>query len=156
MIHKEKIVILGAGISGLATAYWFDKKGFEITILEANSFPGGSMQTERKDGFLVDYGPNSGLETTPLIRKIVDEVGLSDEMVYANETADKRFILRDNQLHILPTTPYAFIRTKLFSAKAKFRLMAEPFIGKSNDGYYQSMSEFVRRRLGQEFLDYAI
>jgi oxygen-dependent protoporphyrinogen oxidase len=154
--HKEKIVILGAGISGLAIAYWLDKNRFEITILEANSFPGGSMQTERKDGFLVDYGPNSGLETTPLIRKIVDEIGLSDEMVYANKTADKRFILRDNQLHVLPTTPYAFIRTKLFSAKAKFRLMAEPFIGKSNDGYYQSMSEFVRRRLGQEFLDYAI
>ncbi|MBK6914038.1 MAG: hypothetical protein IPH11_10450 [Ignavibacteriales bacterium] len=44
----------------------------------------------------------------------------------------------------------------LFSGKAKFRLMAEPFIGRSNDGYYQSLAEFVKRRLGQEFLDYAI
>jgi oxygen-dependent protoporphyrinogen oxidase len=34
--------------------------------------------------------------------------------------------------------------------------MAEPFIGRSNDGYYQSLAEFVKRRLGQEFLDYAI
>jgi len=114
------------------------------------------MQTGKKEGFLIDYGPNSGLETTPLIRKIVDEVGLSDEMVYASNASDKRFILRNNQLHVLPTSPYSFIKTKLFSTKAKFRLMAEPFIGKSNDGYYQSMSEFVKRRLGQEFLDYAI
>jgi oxygen-dependent protoporphyrinogen oxidase len=52
--------------------------------------------------------------------------------------------------------PPDFITTKLFSAKAKFRLLAEPFIGKSEDGYYQSVSQFVRRRLGQEFLDYAI
>jgi len=154
--NKEKIVVLGAGISGLATAYWLDKKGFEITILEANSLPGGSMQTENKEGFLIDYGPNSGLETTPLLRKIVNEVGLSDEMVYASDISNKRFILRNNYLHELPTTPYSFIRTKLFSTKAKFRLMAEPFIGKSTDGYYQSMSDFVRRRLGQEFLDYAI
>jgi oxygen-dependent protoporphyrinogen oxidase len=154
--NKEKIVVLGAGISGLATAYWLDKKGFEITILEANSLPGGSMQTESKEGFLIDYGPNSGLETTPLIRKIVDEIGLSDEMIYASEISNKRFILRNNHLHALPTTPYSFIRTKLFSTKAKLRLLAEPFIGKSDDGYYQSMSDFVRRRLGQEFLDYAI
>jgi len=114
------------------------------------------MQTEKKEGFLIDYGPNSGLETTPLIRKIVDEIGLSDEMVYASDISDKRFILKNNILHALPTTPYSFYKTKLFSTKAKFRLMAEPFIGKSNDGYYQSMSDFVKRRLGQEFLDYAI
>jgi oxygen-dependent protoporphyrinogen oxidase len=48
------------------------------------------------------------------------------------------------------------IKTKLFSGKAKLRLLAEPFIGRSKDGYYQSLAEFVKRRLGQEFLDYAI
>ena len=36
------------------------------------------------------------------------------------------------------------------------RLLAEPFIGRSKDGYYQSIAEFVTRRLGKEFLDYAI
>ncbi len=52
--------------------------------------------------------------------------------------------------------PKDFITTKLFSSKAKIRILMEPFIGKSKDGYYQSVAEFVRRRLGQEFLDYAI
>lgn len=153
---NKKITIIGAGISGLTTAYWLNKEGFDLTILESNSKPGGSMQTEMIDNFLIDFGPNSGLETTPLIRKIVDEIGFADKMIYANESANKRYILRNDVLNPLPTSPPAFIKSKLFSVKAKFRLMAEPFIGKSDDGYYQSISEFVRRRLGQEFLDYAI
>ena len=68
----------------------------------------------------------------------------------------KRYILRNNQLHALPTHPVALLKTKLFSPKAKLRLLAEPFSRKSHEGYYQSISEFVKRRLGQEFLDYAV
>ncbi len=153
---KIKITVLGAGISGLATSYWLHKEGFNITVLEARSESGGAMQTEFEDGFLIDYGPNSGLETTPLIKELVDEIGLKDEMIYANEEGNKRYILKNDKLHALPMNPPSFIKTKLFSSKAKFRLMAEPFISKSSDGYYQSIAEFVKRRLGQEFLDYAI
>lgn len=153
---NKTFAILGAGISGLTSAFWLKKNNFDFVILEKENQVGGSMQTIRKDGFQIDFGPNSGLETTPLIRQIVDEIGFSDQMVYASESSNKRFILRNNQLHELPTSPVAFISTKLFSTKAKLRLFAEPFIGKSADGYYQSMSEFVSRRLGQEFLDYAI
>jgi oxygen-dependent protoporphyrinogen oxidase len=150
------IAILGAGISGLATAFWLNKQEFEITVLESKKEPGGSMVTRCEDGFLIDYGPNSGLETTPLIGKIVEHVGLKDEMVYALKKANKRYILKHNQLHALPTHPVAFLKTKLFSPKAKLRLLAEPFSRKSHEGYYQSISEFVKRRLGQEFLDYAV
>lgn len=53
-------------------------------------------------------------------------------------------------------SPPAFLKTKLFSTGAKLRLLAEPLIGRSEDGYYQSIADFVKRRLGREFLDYAI
>lgn len=152
----NKILILGAGISGLATAYWLKKAGHNVTIFEKNPEPGGAMISRNIEGFMVDYGPNSGLETSPLIREIVNDAGLSHEMIYANQKGDKRYILRDGTLHALPTNPPAFLKTKLFSGKAKLRLLLEPFIGRSEDGYYQSISTFVRRRLGQEFLDYAI
>lgn len=155
-MNKKQIVILGAGISGLATAHWLKKDGFDVTILEAKAEPGGAMETRTEDGFLIDYGPNSGLETTPLISQIAEEVGFKDEMIYANEKADKRYILRNGTLHALPMSPPSFFKTDLFSLKAKLRLMKEPFVGKSEDGYYQSIAEFVRRRLGNEFLDYAI
>ncbi len=152
----KKFAVLGAGISGLSTAYWLKKNNFDFVVLEKENYVGGSMQTIRKDGFQIDFGPNSGLETTPIIRQIVDDIGFANEMVYASDSANKRYILRNDTLHALPTSPPAFLSTKLFSTKAKLRLFAEPFIGKSADGYYQSMSDFVRRRLGQEFLDYAI
>lgn len=151
-----KVVIAGAGISGLATAFWLKKAGAEVIILEKREQVGGSMRTLTENGYLIDFGPNSALETTPLIKEIVDEVGLTAEMMYADAKASKRYILKNGELMPLPMSPPAFLKTRLFSTAAKIRLMKEPFIGKSDDGYYQSIAQFVVRRLGQEFLDYAI
>lgn len=152
----KKIVVIGAGISGLTSAYLLSKKGFDVKVVEKNSVVGGSIESVTENGFLFDRGPNSALETTPVIGQLIRELELEPELLYASKQANKRYILRDNKLHSLPMSPPGLIKTKLFSTKAKFRLMAEPFIGRSNDGYYQSLAEFVKRRLGQEFLDYAI
>lgn len=153
---SKKIVIIGAGISGLTTAYLLSRKGFGVTVLEKNNSVGGSIESVFENGFLFDRGPNSALETTPVIGQLVHELKLEDELLYASKQANKRYILKNNKLHALPMSPPGLIKTKLFSNKAKLRLMAEPFIKRSGDGYYQSLAEFVKRRLGQEFLDYAI
>jgi oxygen-dependent protoporphyrinogen oxidase len=156
MSNNKKVIVLGAGISGLTTAYLLHKDGYDVTVLEKNDKVGGSIETVTENGLLFDRGPNSALETTPLIAQLVEELNLTEQFVYANKKGNKRYILRNNQLHALPFSPFAFIKSKLFSGKAKLRLLKEPFIGKSQDGYYQSIAEFVTRRLGQEFLDYAI
>lgn len=153
---NKKIVVLGAGISGLAAAYLLKQKGYDVTVLEKKSEAGGSIETSYENGFLFDKGPNYILETTSLISKFINELDLHDQLVYANRAANKRYILRNNALHPLPMSPSAFLKTKLLSPKAKLRLLAEPFTGKSKDGYYQSVAEFVARRLGREFLDYVI
>ena len=153
---NKKIVVIGAGISGLTSAYLLSKKGFDITVLEKRTAVGGSIESIIENGFLFDRGPNSALETTPVIGQLIQELNLESELLYASKLANKRYILRNNQLHPLPMSPQGLIKTKLFSGKAKLRLMAEPFIGRSKDGYYQSLADFVRRRLGREFLDYAI
>ncbi len=153
---NKNIVIIGAGISGLATAFWLARDNSNVTVLESSKEPGGTMKTVRKDGFLFEQGPNSGLETTPAIRELAEGAGIGDEMVYASTEAKIRYIMRDSKLHPLPMNPPSLIKSKLFSTKAKLRLLLEPFIGRSTDGYYQSIAEFVSRRLGQEFLDYAI
>jgi oxygen-dependent protoporphyrinogen oxidase len=152
----KKIVVIGAGISGLTTAYLLSKKGFDVNIIEKSNVVGGSIESVIENGFLFDRGPNSALETTPVIGQLIYELKLEPELLYASKLANKRYILRNNKLHALPLSPQGLIKTKLFSGKAKLRLMAEPFIGRSEDGYYQSLAEFVKRRLGQEFLDYAI
>ncbi len=153
---NKKIAILGAGISGLTTAWWLNKEGYDVTVLEKKETVGGSMISLSQDGYMIDLGPNSGLETTPLIAELVKDLGLESELIYASKKGNKRYILRNNNLYALPMSPQSFLKTKLFSTKAKLRLIAEPFIGRSNDGYYQSIAEFVQRRLGKEFLDYAI
>lgn len=153
---KRKIIILGAGISGLTTAYWLHKADLDFTIIEKNEIVGGSIESIFADGMLFDQGPNSGLETTPLIRQLVDELNLNESFIYANKTGNKRYILKKGTLQALPMSLKGFVKTELFSTKAKLRLFLEPFIGRSKDGYYQSIAQFVQRRLGKEFLDYAI
>ena len=153
---KIKISILGSGISGLSTAYWLKKAGYKIQIFEATERAGGTIQSTRKKGFLIDYGPNSGLETTPVLRKLTDELDITSRLVYANENANNRYILKKNKLYPLPTNPADFLKTNLFSNRAKINLFLEPLRKRSKEGYYQSVSEFVRRRIGKEFLDYAV
>jgi oxygen-dependent protoporphyrinogen oxidase len=155
-LMNNKIVLLGAGISGLTAAYFLDKEGFDVTVLEKKNEVGGSIETVFEKNYLFDSGPNSALETTPLIEQMVIDLNLTDQFVYANRKGNKRYILRNDLLHPLPMNPKSFFKSKLFSTSGKFRLFAEPFIGRSEDGYYQSIADFVKRRLGQEFLDYAI
>lgn len=152
----KNVVILGAGISGLAAAHWLHRDGIDFTILESGSKPGGSIRTETENGFVMDFGPNSGLETTPLIKEMVKDLGLESEMIYSNQEGDKRYILKNDELVPLPMTPGAFFKSKLFTLSGKLRVMKEPFVGKSADGYNQSLGEFVARRLGNEFLDNVI
>lgn len=153
--HADTIII-GAGISGLATAYRLQKAGLRVLVLEKSKQVGGAIQTEETDGFLIDYGPNSTLDTSPKIRDFIMELDLQDRRVNANELAHNRYILRNGKLQVLPMSPPKFLASKLFSTKAKLRLFAEPFIKPAPKNKEETIAEFVQRRLGREFLDYAI
>ncbi len=156
MKQQVDVTIIGAGISGLSTAYWLSKDGYSVKLLEKSDRPGGSIQTTIQDGYLIEHGPNSGMETNPLIGQLVEELGLQDQMIYANDEANNRYIVKDGNLHKLPMSPPLFLKTRLFSGKAKWRVLGELFIGKGPEGKDETVAEFVRRRLGPEFLDYAI
>ncbi|MGH2567892.1 MAG: protoporphyrinogen oxidase [Bacteroidota bacterium] len=148
------VVVVGAGISGLCVAHWLTKRGVEVLVLEKDAEVGGTMKSFVEQGFLVERGPNSALETTPLIQELVEELNLRREFMYANPAGKNRFILKNGSLIALPLNPIAFLSSKLFSAAAKLRVLKEPFIGRGTQE--ESVAEFVVRRLGQEFLDYAI
>lgn len=150
-----KAAVIGAGISGLTAAYLLKQKNFDVKIFEKQSVPGGNIRSEKINGYLIEHGPNSTLETTPLLEILFEKLGIIENRIYASDTSNKRYILKNGRLLALPMSPPAFIKTKLFSASAKLRLLKEPFIkSKSNDT--ESIAEFTIRRLGQEFLDYAI
>ena len=127
----KSVIVVGAGISGLSTAYFLDRAGSDVTLLELEAVSGGTMQTVREDGWLVETGPTSSLETTPLLREMVKELGIGDEWVYADASADKRYILRGGKLHPLPMTPLAFLVSGLWGGRAKLRLLGEPIVGRA-------------------------
>ncbi len=152
--NSKSVVVIGAGISGLCAAYLLHKKGFSVTVLEKNGSVGGTMQTIRENGWLIETGPNSTLETTPLFNQLFNELGIIDQRVYASDVSNKRYILRNGKLHALPMSPSSFLGSKLWSVSGKLRLLKEPFIGRAIKE--ESIAEFVERRLGREFLDYAV
>ncbi|HEY3251899.1 MAG TPA: protoporphyrinogen oxidase, partial [Ignavibacteria bacterium] len=150
-----KTAVIGGGISGLTAAYLLKQKGIDVTLFEKNSYPGGNIKSELINGYLVEHGPSSTLETSPLLNKLFEELGILVRKIYASEEAKKRYILKDGKLYALPMSPTAFLKTKLFSTSAKLRLLKEPFI-KTKSNELETIAEFTGRRLGREFLDYAI
>jgi oxygen-dependent protoporphyrinogen oxidase len=151
---NKSVCIIGGGISGLCTAYRLKKQGFEVALVEKNSFVGGNIRTENFDGFLIEYGPNSTLAGEHLF-ELISELGLDSEIAYANSAAKKRYILKNGKLQALPMKIVSLIGSKSFSAGAKLRLLREPFI-KSKSADDESISEFFARRLGREIVDYAV
>ena len=151
----KRVIVIGAGVSGLTTAYWLKKSGFDVTVLEQENRTGGSIRTESTDGFLIDLGPNSTLETSKVLTDLIDDIDLNNEKIYASETSANRFIVKNGELQSVPTSMTGFLKTSLFSPAAKMRLIKEPFI-KPTHADDISLAEFVRYRLGKEFLDYAI
>jgi phytoene desaturase len=55
---KQKAIVIGAGIAGLATAIRLRAKGFSVTVFEANSYFGGKLTAFKENGFRFDMGPS--------------------------------------------------------------------------------------------------
>lgn len=148
------IIVIGGGISGLATAWFLKSRGRDVRVLEAGAEPGGCLKTISDNGFLVDTGPTSTLFKEGALGELVRGVGLSNELIEANKVARNRYIVKNGNLVPLPMGPGAFLATPLFSGKAKLRIFLEPFKGRA--AREETVAQFVTRRLGPEFLDWAI
>jgi protoporphyrinogen/coproporphyrinogen III oxidase len=149
-------IIVGAGISGLTAAHGLTKRSRNCAVVDPGAQAGGVIASRRRDGFLYEMGPNSTLDTTPLINALLQDLGIANERVDANAVAATRYIVRGGKLVALPGSPGAFFTTPAFTLNAKLRLLGEPFIARTGTGVDESIAAFVRRRLGTEFLDYAI
>jgi oxygen-dependent protoporphyrinogen oxidase len=150
------VIVVGGGISGLATAFELQRRGKAVEVLEAGGRAGGVIGTQRRDGALFETGPNSVLDSTPLINELLDALGIRGERMDASAAAATRFIVRAGRLVPLPASPGALFMSPAFTAGAKFRLWREPFIAPAPADVEESIADFARRRLGAEILEYAI
>ena len=153
---NKTIAILGGGITGLTAAYELLKLGHKPTVFESSPRIGGAIETIRQNDFLAECGPNTLLETSPRISNLISDLGLDSRKRYANPSMKNRYIIKGGKPVPMPLSPGQFVTTKLFSLGAKLNLIKEPFIAPCPSETEESLAAFIVRRLGQEFLDYAI
>jgi len=150
------VAVLGAGLTGLTAAWHLHQAGVDVVVLEAAPGPGGVITSTRDGDWLWEAGPNSLLEGTAEITAFVDAVGLGGRRLYAADSAKNRYVVRNGRLVAMPTSPLGFLGTRLFSWRAKLGLAGEPWRARSPADAEESVADFVVRRLGREFLDFAI
>ncbi len=152
---KIKVAIVGAGLTGLTTAFYLKKAGVDFQIFEKADRAGGVIQTYREEGFTFEAGPNSGVLSKPEVAELFEDLGDDCTLEMADETAKARWIWLKDKWVPLPSGPVSGITTPLFSFSDKLRLLAEPFRKKGNNPD-ESLADLVLRRMGKSFLDYAI
>ncbi len=152
---NRSVAVVGAGITGLVAAYELRRRGVNVTLYESSGHAGGAIRTTHADGFLAEHGPNSFVSSAP-VEELLRKLDLHDDVVEANKAANHRFVVRGGKLLPFPLTPPAMLTTRLFSLRAKLRVLGEPLVRRRESTEDESIASFVRRRLGREVLDYAV
>jgi len=159
-MKNSPVIILGAGITGLSTAWYLEKKGFtDIQIIDASDRAGGKVETLYEDGFMIENGPDSFVVTKPFALDLIKELGLEDELI-APKT-NRFFILKNGKLvsspkglnMMVPTDLFPFLESRFFSWPAKHRILQESIIHPNDMEGDESFADFIIRRFGEEMLD---
>ena len=154
MGEPRQVIVIGAGISGLACAYRLKRLGLPVILLEASARVGGLVGSVRKDGFLFESGPQSFQGTEPLL-ELISEVGIEGELQRADPKAP-RFIYLHGKLQKIPMTPQALMASSLLGLKSRAKIASEPFKRTKPPTKEESVADFVRRKFGHEILEYLV
>lgn len=159
--RPPRVVIVGAGITGL-TAAWAVARArpeAEVLVLEARERAGGNIVTERREGFLLDGGPDSFLRTKPDAIALCKELGLEDELISPRDEARKVYVVHDGGLTpmpggmalAVPTRIRPMLSTPLLGLGAKLRMLGD-FVVRAPEtpAEDESIEDFVARRFGRQ------
>jgi protoporphyrinogen/coproporphyrinogen III oxidase len=145
------VAIIGGGISGLTSGFYLHRAGLKIAIIEAGHV-GGAIQSHQHGPYLLEAGPNSLRGNSPELLRLIEDVGLHDQMVQSSPLAKKRYLYRDGKLIPTPSSPPEAITTPLIPFTEKLKVLAEPFVAPS-DKQDESIHDFVSRRISPWFAD---
>ncbi len=154
MSLTRRVIVIGAGISGLACALRLHRSGIRVLVLEASDSPGGMISSSEKNGFLFEAGPQCPRFARPLW-ELVREAELEDEFVQSAPGAT-RFILKNGRLHEAPFSVRRFVSTRLVGASSKYRLLTEALRRTRPPASEESLAEFVRRKFDDDVLAYLV
>ena len=160
-----KVAVIGGGIAGVSAAYELARSGVEFTLYEASGRLGGIVETVRRDGFVVECGPDSWVTEKPWARELAVELGLEDEIIPSNDRWRKTYIVRGRELVAMPDGMRMMVPTKwepllsspLFSWQARLAYLREPKRAEELKAAVpeadESVASFVRRHFGDEVTD---
>jgi len=154
-MKEKRVAIIGAGITGLTTAFYLKKASIPFTVFEKSDKLGGVMQSKTDGTFIYETGPNSGVISHTEIADLFCELEGKCELELANDSSEKRLIWKNGKWHPLPSGLLSAIGTPLFKFSDKLRVLGEPFRKKGSNPN-EDLASLVKRRLGNSFLDYAI
>lgn len=163
----ERVIVVGAGVSGLAAGYRLKERGFDVTVLESTDHVGGKTASIRRDGFVVNTGATVLGGSYEAMLRLARDVGAEGQIV---EVAPTIGVVRDRRVHWLRGAPPGalvdFARTKLISGRSKVRLgrlALDAVRARKKAGYDQpqlraqldteSVGEYCDRRLNAELRD---
>jgi len=146
-----RVVIVGAGVSGLATATFLCAAGVDCTVLEAGAEAGGNVRTDRFDGRVLDRAATGWLDSEPAMGRLLDALALSDQIVPASHRSATRWVFADGRMHQVPSGLGTLLRSRLIPWWAKLRLLLEPLIRRGRGE--ESVYDFAARRLGRHFAE---
>lgn len=136
---ESDVVIVGAGLTGLACARALKRMGIACTLLESSDRVGGVIRTDRLEGFQIEWGAHT-FRPTPAIRDLLRDASLDDQILPCPKGAP-RFVLSHGKLRRVPFG--------VLSLKGWLRVLREPFVRSPGIGD-ESIRSFFVRRLGPE------
>ncbi|MDP2052011.1 MAG: protoporphyrinogen oxidase [Acidobacteriota bacterium] len=151
-----RVIVAGGGIAGLTCAYTVEAEAarlgrkVDVLVIDAGHEAGGHARTVDDAGWLVERGPNGFLDSEPETMALIEELGLSPDLVEANARSRRRFVLRGGALVQVPTAPPALLSSPIISWPAKLRLLREPWAKAAPPHADETVFEFAERRLGRE------
>jgi oxygen-dependent protoporphyrinogen oxidase len=154
MGYTEKVVVIGAGISGLSCAFRLKQFGLCPLVLESSARAGGMLATVRRDGFLFELGPQCP-RLPDSVCTLLRDLHLDGEFVPGDPKA-KRYVLKNGKLHLAPFSPGGLLSTRLVDAKSKLRILAEVFGHSSPPREEESLAKLVERKFGSGVVDYLV
>jgi oxygen-dependent protoporphyrinogen oxidase len=154
MSDTNQVVVIGAGISGLACAFRLQRLGVTVILLESAARVGGLIGTIEKDGLVFESGPQS-FQGTESILELIEQAGIKSELIYADPRTP-RFVLKRGKLQEIPMSPKALITSSLLTAGSRWKIASEPFKNTRPPTTEESVADFVRRKFGHEILEYLV
>lgn len=147
------VIVVGAGLTGLACALELQDRGLRVMVLESARRPGGVVGTGERNGFLFESGPNTVPAGARHVREAAERLGVSGQLVTSRQEAKRRYLFKDGGLHALPSSPLELLRTPLLSTRAKARILTEPlrrYRSRSEGESEPSLEAFLSERIGRE------